>query len=180
MCASCCFLFVSLFSLMCKIRERREQKSGSRAPSSKKEVEVAFFFVSLSLSLFCFFDKASTFLSSSFFCKRRLLALASLSHARSLCSSYPLAERLPPTKKMAPVVALAQRSAVSARSTSVSTRAAAPSAVAAAAGSSPSQSIRIKLKSFDTRAIVEAGEAIIGAATSTGATVSGPVPLPTR
>lgn len=78
---------------------------------------------------------------------------------------------------MAPVVALAQRSAATARP--VSTRAAAPSAVAAAAGS-PSQSIRIKLKSFDTRAIVEAGEAIIGAATSTGATVAGPVPLPTR
>lgn len=80
---------------------------------------------------------------------------------------------------MAPVVALAQRSAATARPASVSTRAAAPSAVAAAAGS-PSQSIRIKLKSFDTRAIVEAGEAIIGAATSTGATVAGPVPLPTR
>ena len=78
---------------------------------------------------------------------------------------------------MAPVVALAQRSV--ARPAAVSTRAAAPSAVAAA-GSAPTQSIRIKLKSFDTRAIVEAGEAIIGAAASTGATVSGPVPLPTR
>lgn len=79
---------------------------------------------------------------------------------------------------MAPVVALAQRSAV-ARPASVKTRAAAsPSAAVAAAA--PSQSIRIKLKSFDTRAIVEAGEAIIGAAASTGATVSGPVPLPTR
>ena len=79
---------------------------------------------------------------------------------------------------MAPVVALAQQSVARPW---VSTRAAAPSAVsAAAAGSSPSQSIRIKLKSFDTRAIVEAGEAIIGAAASTGATVSGPVPLPTR
>jgi hypothetical protein len=82
---------------------------------------------------------------------------------------------------MAPVVALAQRSAVSARP-AVSTRAAPSSsaAVAAASSSSPAQSIRIKLKSFDTRAIVEAGEAIIGAAASTGATVSGPVPLPTR
>jgi len=74
------------------------------------------------------------------------------------------------------VVALARSAA--AASPAKTTRG--PAAPAAAAGAAPSQNIRIKLKSFDTRAIVEAGEAIIGAAASTGATVSGPVPLPTR
>jgi len=123
--------------------------------------------------------KKDTILSSSSFASVVSRACSSLSFEYALAlASSSLSKKSHYYFKMAPVVAIAQRSAAVARP-AVSTRAAAPSAVAAAAGS-PTQSIRIKLKSFDTRAIVEAGEAIIGAAASTGATVSGPVPLPTR
>ncbi len=40
--------------------------------------------------------------------------------------------------------------------------------------------IRIRLKAYDTRAIETAAKEIVETATRTGATVSGPVPLPTE
>jgi small subunit ribosomal protein S10 len=44
----------------------------------------------------------------------------------------------------------------------------------------PSQKIRIKLRSFEHVNLREASDKILEAAAKTGATVSGPVPLPTR
>ena len=44
----------------------------------------------------------------------------------------------------------------------------------------PSTRIRVKLKSFDHRVIDEAAAKIVETALSTGAQVTGPVPLPTR
>ncbi|MBI4058982.1 30S ribosomal protein S10 [Candidatus Microgenomates bacterium] len=44
----------------------------------------------------------------------------------------------------------------------------------------PASRIRVKLKSFDHRVIDEAAAKIVEAALSTGASVSGPTPLPTR
>lgn len=49
-----------------------------------------------------------------------------------------------------------------------------------AAAAPASQSIRIKLKSFDKALITESAAAIVDAAKATGASVSGPVPLPTK
>ena len=43
-----------------------------------------------------------------------------------------------------------------------------------------SQKIRIKLKSFDHSLVDNSAEKIVKAVKSTGATVSGPIPLPTR
>jgi small subunit ribosomal protein S10 len=43
-----------------------------------------------------------------------------------------------------------------------------------------SQKIRIKLKSYDHRLIDKSAEKIIRTVKSTGAVVSGPIPLPTR
>ena len=43
-----------------------------------------------------------------------------------------------------------------------------------------SQKIRIKLKSFDHMLVDNSSEKIVKAVKSTGATVSGPIPLPTR
>lgn len=43
-----------------------------------------------------------------------------------------------------------------------------------------SQKIRIKLKSFDHSLVDNSAEQIVKAVKSTGATVSGPIPLPTR
>ena len=40
--------------------------------------------------------------------------------------------------------------------------------------------IRIRLKAYDTSAIETAAREIVNTATRTGATVSGPVPLPTE
>ena len=40
--------------------------------------------------------------------------------------------------------------------------------------------IRIRLKAYDTQAIETAAKEIVETATRTGATVSGPVPLPTE
>lgn len=40
--------------------------------------------------------------------------------------------------------------------------------------------IRVKLKSFDHRVIDEAAQKIVDTAVSTGASIIGPVPLPTR
>jgi small subunit ribosomal protein S10 len=42
------------------------------------------------------------------------------------------------------------------------------------------QRIRVKLKSFDHRVIDEAAQKIVDTAISTGASIVGPVPLPTR
>ncbi|CAG9462701.1 unnamed protein product [Pedinophyceae sp. YPF-701] len=50
---------------------------------------------------------------------------------------------------------------------------------ASAAAAAPDK-IRIKLKSFDTALIRQACDDIVGAAGSTGASIAGPVPLPTR
>jgi small subunit ribosomal protein S10 len=44
----------------------------------------------------------------------------------------------------------------------------------------PQNKIRIRLKAYDTRAIETAAKEIVDTATRTGATVSGPVPLPTE
>ena len=169
------FSLLFLFSLCAKFGERKAQVAHTvhHQIFSKRSRPRVFF------PLFFDGNKKDTILSSSSFASvvSRACSSLSLEHALALASSS-LSRKRHYYFKMAPVVAIAQRSAAVARP-AVSTRAAAPSAVAAAAGS-PTQSIRIKLKSFDTRAIVEAGEAIIGAAASTGATVSGPVPLPTR
>jgi small subunit ribosomal protein S10 len=45
---------------------------------------------------------------------------------------------------------------------------------------SPQNKIRIRLKAYDTQAIETAAKEIVDTATRTGATVSGPVPLPTE
>lgn len=44
----------------------------------------------------------------------------------------------------------------------------------------PSTRIRVKLKSFDHRVIDEAAQKIVDTAVQTGASIIGPVPLPTR
>ncbi|RMF56290.1 MAG: 30S ribosomal protein S10 [Calditrichaeota bacterium] len=44
----------------------------------------------------------------------------------------------------------------------------------------PGQSIRIKLKAYDHHLIDKSAEKIITTAKSTGALISGPIPLPTR
>src|SRR3978361_1085003 len=44
----------------------------------------------------------------------------------------------------------------------------------------PQNKIRIRLKAYDTSAIESAAKEIVETATRTGATVSGPVPLPTE
>ena len=44
----------------------------------------------------------------------------------------------------------------------------------------PSQSIRIKLKSYDYRVVDQSTADIVDTAKRTGARVSGPIPLPTR
>lgn len=44
----------------------------------------------------------------------------------------------------------------------------------------PSTRIRVKLKSFDHRVIDEAAQKIVDTAIATGASIIGPVPLPTR
>src|SRR5206468_6702246 len=44
----------------------------------------------------------------------------------------------------------------------------------------PQNKIRIRLKAYDTQAIETAAKEIVDTATRTGATVSGPVPLPTE
>jgi len=44
----------------------------------------------------------------------------------------------------------------------------------------PKQKIRIKLKSFDHKILDQSAEQIVAAVERTGATVSGPVPLPTH
>lgn len=44
----------------------------------------------------------------------------------------------------------------------------------------PKQRIRIRLKSFDHRILDQSARQIVQAVESTGAVVSGPVPLPTR
>lgn len=44
----------------------------------------------------------------------------------------------------------------------------------------PKQNIRIRLKAFDHTILDQSAERIVEAAKSTGATVSGPVPLPTE
>ncbi len=44
----------------------------------------------------------------------------------------------------------------------------------------PKQKIRIKLKGFDHKILDQSAEQIIAAVERTGATVSGPVPLPTH
>ena len=46
--------------------------------------------------------------------------------------------------------------------------------------SSAQNKIRIRLKAYDTQAIETAAKEIVDTATRTGATVSGPVPLPTE
>jgi small subunit ribosomal protein S10 len=43
-----------------------------------------------------------------------------------------------------------------------------------------SQKIRIKLKSYDHNLVDKSAEKIVKTVTSTGASVSGPIPLPTR
>ena len=42
------------------------------------------------------------------------------------------------------------------------------------------QKIRIKLKAFDHKVLDQAAQQIVGALERTGATVVGPIPLPTR
>jgi len=42
------------------------------------------------------------------------------------------------------------------------------------------QKIRIKLKSFDHRILDQSAEQIVAAVERTGATISGPIPLPTK
>jgi len=59
-------------------------------------------------------------------------------------------------------------------------RAATAEADAAAVASPAGQGIRIKLKSFNKTLITESAAAIVGVARETGASFSGPVPLPTR
>ena len=49
-----------------------------------------------------------------------------------------------------------------------------------AAGSHKVQRIRIRLKSYDHRLLDKSSDQIVETAKRTGATVSGPVPLPTR
>ncbi|MBS1957370.1 MAG: 30S ribosomal protein S10 [Cyanobacteria bacterium SZAS-4] len=49
-----------------------------------------------------------------------------------------------------------------------------------AAGSPKVQRIRIRLKSYDHRLLDKSSDQIVETAKRTGATVSGPVPLPTR
>ena len=44
----------------------------------------------------------------------------------------------------------------------------------------PKQKIRIKLKGFDHKILDQSAEQIVAAVERTGATVSGPVPLPTH
>ena len=44
----------------------------------------------------------------------------------------------------------------------------------------PKQKIRIKIKGFDHKIVDQAAEQIVGTVERTGATVSGPIPLPTR
>lgn len=44
----------------------------------------------------------------------------------------------------------------------------------------PSQKIRIKLKAYDHRLIDQSAEKIVDAAKKTGASISGPIPLPTE
>lgn len=63
------------------------------------------------------------------------------------------------------------------RRPSVAARAEADATAAAPAGKG---AIRIKLKSFNKTLITESAAAIVGVARETGASFSGPVPLPTR
>lgn len=51
---------------------------------------------------------------------------------------------------------------------------------AAAAASEPKQRIRIRLKAYDHKVIDQSAKQIIDTALRTGATIAGPVPLPTR
>ena len=44
----------------------------------------------------------------------------------------------------------------------------------------PAQKIRIKLKAYDHRILDQSTEEIVNTAKSTGAKISGPIPLPTR
>jgi len=59
-----------------------------------------------------------------------------------------------------------------------------PTPLAAAASAPPSQQskqkIRVKLKSYEVDLLRDSVDQILEAATSTGATVAGPVPLPTK
>mmetsp|Transcript_32620 Transcript_32620/g.103957 ORF Transcript_32620/g.103957 Transcript_32620/m.103957 type:complete len:196 (+) Transcript_32620:308-895(+) len=66
-----------------------------------------------------------------------------------------------------------------AASTRVTARAASNATVMAVAAA-PQQKIRIKLKAYSTGLIEAAAAKILDAASSTGANVSGPVPLPTK
>ena len=59
-------------------------------------------------------------------------------------------------------------------------RAPGPARATSEAAPPPAQKIRIKLKSFDTARLVESADLVVEAAKSSGASVSGPVPLPTR
>lgn len=67
-----------------------------------------------------------------------------------------------------------------ARGVAPTRRPAARAAVAEASADAGGQAIRIKLKSFDKTLITESAAAIVDAAKATGASVSGPVPLPTK
>src|SRR5712691_11891213 len=55
-----------------------------------------------------------------------------------------------------------------------------PAATTTSMASATQNKIRIRLKAYDTSAIESAAKEIVETATRTGATVSGPVPLPTE
>lgn len=55
-----------------------------------------------------------------------------------------------------------------------------PAAKPAAKADNPKQRIRIRLKAYDHKVIDQSAKQIVDTAIRTGATVAGPVPLPTR
>lgn len=104
----------------------------------------------------------------------RALPCAS-SAARPSMAGAPLLSRAAPRRSAQALCAARRPDIVAAASPAIS----AP-AVAAAAPPAPAQKIRIKLKSYWVDLLQDSVEKIREAATSTGATIAGPVPLPTK
>jgi small subunit ribosomal protein S10 len=95
--------------------------------------------------------------------------------ARPSMAGASLLSRAPPRRSVQALSAARRPEIVAAASPASS---AAP--VAAAAPPAPAQKIRIKLKSYWVDLLQDSVEKIREAATSTGATIAGPVPLPTK
>ena len=105
---------------------------------------------------------------------RQPCAIAAPLAARPAMAGAPLLSRAAPRRSAQALSARRPEMAVLA----VASPSSAP--VAAAAPPAPAQKIRIKLKSYWVDLLQDSVEKIREAATSTGATIAGPVPLPTK